>query len=103
MVKLKKPSKINGLRFTDSHTRYVYEKKGGYNMTKKLENNVRSIFRDTYNTFLKFKDISETDSPSWDELHVDTRKLVDQYPGGLCESIMLAITKTLLESAREGR
>lgn len=62
---------------------------------------VRGIFRDVYNMYLEYKNMESPYTERWIDFHADMRILIGQYPGGLCETMVNAILKDILENARE--
>ncbi len=57
------------------------------------QDQVRLIFRDTYNFYLKYKDIS--DPEDWIPLIQDMRRIDRDYPCELCRRILLELVKII--------
>lgn len=60
---------------------------------------IRMIYKDTYNFYLKWKDINKEED--WDLLVKEEHELYKKYPFDLCKSILVEIL-TVIKNAYEG-
>jgi hypothetical protein len=61
---------------------------------------VRLIYKDTYNLYLKFKD-SKTDN-EWNRLLFESNKLYKKYPFELCQEMVMGLLEIIEHTSKEG-
>jgi hypothetical protein len=61
----------------------------------------KEIFRDTYNYFLKYKDISLEDDVCWQKAIEESKVITKKYNSDLCNTMMIAILCRLEQRAKE--
>jgi hypothetical protein len=60
---------------------------------------VRLIYKDTYNLYLKFKDIKADNE--WNRLLFESNKLYKKYPFKLCQEMIMGLLEIIEHASKE--